>query len=121
MDEMVRLTNIELAFLPPNTTAILQPIGPMETMQHLRKHYATLGLHYAALRWHNVSFGADNFHCPSGRGAVISHFIHMCHIIPRGEMLASLIAVNPAPENQLSQSPKVTLLLPRHKNGIISH
>ena len=32
----------------------------------LRKRYAALGLH-------NVSFGAHNLHCPSGRGVVISH------------------------------------------------
>ena len=54
---------------------LLHPaLGPIETMQPLRKHYATLWRHNATLWGHNVSFGAHDFHCPSGRGAVISHY-----------------------------------------------
>ena len=47
----------------------------------LRKHYAALGSHYATLWRHNVSFRAHNFHCPSGRGAVISQYEKIANFV----------------------------------------
>ena len=52
-----------LVFFP-----LLDLYNGLRSTAALRRHNATL--------WrHKVSFGAHNFHCPSGRGAVISHYI----------------------------------------------
>ena len=70
--------------IPPEGCIIL-PEGCLDL-----RSTASLRQDNAPLRWNNVAFGHYNFHCPSGRVVIISHYFW-------GQLLSHFVVVDGGP------------------------